>query len=56
MALGDCFEQLRSLKPPHYRRVLAIDGPGCMDNRIAPGEGGLFESHDAFHTFLGRLP
>lgn len=51
--LKDCFDQLRTLQPPHPERVQGIDGSGCLDDRLAPGEWGPFDDHAAFHKFLG---
>lgn len=44
--------QLRSLNPPEPGKVQAIDGTGCLDDRLYPGEWGPFDTIDAFNDFF----
>ena len=44
--------QLRALTPPRPGRVQAVDGAGCLDDRLHPGECGPFDSIDAFNPFF----
>jgi serine/threonine protein kinase len=52
--LKDCLDQLHALQPQRPDRVQAIDGSGCIDDRLASGEWGPFDDHAAFHRFLGH--
>jgi hypothetical protein len=45
-------KQLRALTPPDPGRVQAVDGTGCLDDRLYPGEWGPFDSIDAFNAFF----
>jgi len=45
-------DQLRGLTPPEPGRVQAVDGTGCIDDRLYPGEWGPFDSINAFNAFF----
>jgi hypothetical protein len=50
--LQEYLEQLRALTPPEPGRVQAVDGTGCLDDRLHPGEWGPFDSIDTFNAFF----
>jgi hypothetical protein len=50
--LQEYLKQLRALTPPDPGRVQAVDGTGCLDDRLYPGERGPFDSIDAFNAFF----
>jgi thiamine kinase-like enzyme len=45
-------DQLRGLVPPEPARVQAVDGTGCIDDRLYPGVWGPFDSIDEFNAFF----
>jgi thiamine kinase-like enzyme len=47
-------DQLRALVPPEPGRVRAVDGTGCLDDRLYPGTWGPFNSINAFNAFFSH--
>jgi hypothetical protein len=43
-------DQLRALVPPEPGRVEAVDGTGCLDDRLYPSTWGPFDSINAFNA------
>jgi serine/threonine protein kinase len=47
-------DQLRALVSLEPGRVQAVDGTGCIDDRLYPGTWGPFDSFDAFNSFFSH--